>query len=284
MIGVIDIGSNSVRLMLIADNYKRKFTTTTGLGKGSLNGYLQQDSIKSTISAVSGYVDMARENNATDIYIFATEAVRSSKNQDEFCKAVKENTGIDIIVVPAEREAEMGFRGAYTEGTCLVLDIGGASTEIVVGSSDKILYKKSVPIGIVRISDKVKSGIRAEDYISEMLKGFGDIPKADNYYAIGGTASSIVAINEELVPYDTNKVHLYTLAKNVVDSWQQRLDKMSVEEIRRLKGIDTKRAEVIGGGAKLLLNIMNMLNIDSISVSENDNLEGFLYCYNVEVK
>ena len=113
-----------------------------------------------------------------------------------------------------------------------------------------------------------------------MIATYGDIPKADNYYAIGGTAGTIVALNEELEPYDSNITHNYNLTLDIVDRWQTKLSKMTVSEIQNLKGIDKKRAEIIEGGTNLLYEIMKMLKIDSIRVSENDNLEGFVKVYN----
>ncbi len=278
--GVIDIGSNSVRLMLVKGEDKQKFVLTTGLAKGSLNGYLQPDSMNRTIDAIVNHCNHAKNEGVNDIFIFATEAVRSSKNNNEFIQMVKDATNIDLTLIPAEKEAEMGFYGAYTSGECLVLDIGGASTEIVVGNKDSIRYKKSVPIGIIRIMDNVKNGRDKLEYIRNMISAYGDIPKADNYYAIGGTAGSLVAINEELEPYDMNVTHNYELTLDIVNRWQNRFSKMTVEEIKNLKGIDKKRAEVIEGGTNLLYEIMKMLDITSIRVSENDNLEGFVKVYN----
>ena len=278
--GVIDIGSNSVRLMLIKGNTKQKFVLTTGLAKGSLNGYLQEESVARTIDAIVSHYTHAKNEGVEDIFIFATEAVRSSKNKEEFIQKVKECTGVSLTLIPAEKEAEMGFYGAYTSGNCLVLDIGGASTEIVVGNKDGIQYKKSVPIGIIRIMDNVKAGCDKLEYIHQMIAMYGDIPKADNYFAIGGTAGSLAALNEALEPYDMNITHNYELTLDIVDNWQQRFSKMSVSEIEKLKGIDKKRAEIIEGGTNLLYEIMLMLGISSIRVSENDNLEGFVKVYN----
>ena len=278
--GVIDIGSNSVRLMLVQGEKKNKYVLTTGLAKGSLNGYLQEDSMNRTIDAIVTHCNHARQEKVDELFIFATEAVRSSKNKDEFIAKVKEKTGIDLYLIPAAKEAEMGFYGAYTSGECLVLDIGGASTEIVVGNKDGIKYKKSVPIGIVRINDNVKDGKDKLEYILSMIKEYGVVPKAENYYAIGGTAGTIVAITEKLEPYDPTVTHNYNLTLSQVDYWQQKLKTMTVEEIENLKGIDKKRAEIIEGGANLLYEIMKMLGIDSIRVSENDNLEGFIKVYN----
>lgn len=283
MFGVIDIGSNSVRLMLQGDT-KTKYVNTTGLARGSLDGYLQKDSINRTIDAIVEYKNLALKKGAKSLYIFATEAVRSSKNRQDFIDLVKEKTGVNLVLIPAEREAEMGFYGAYTTGECLVIDIGGASTEIVVGNSEEIHYKKSVPIGIIRILDNVKNGVNKQEYIQKMLKKYGDIPKADICYAIGGTAGTIAAVNEQLEVYDINVTHNYKLSLELVDYWQKRFASLSTEEIANLKGMDIKRAEIIEGGTNLLYEIMKMLKVDKVFVSENDNLEGFVKLYDIKEK
>lgn len=282
MIGVIDVGSNSVRLMLLGKDYKSKQVETTGLARGSYDGYLKDDAINRTLSAILRFCNVSKENNVERTYIFATEAVRSSKNGVDFANRVKELTGITVQIIPSEREAEMGFYGAHQKGVSLVLDIGGASTEIVVGNDKEIIYKKSLPIGVVRIKDAVDKGEDITAYIRSIIKGYGEVPTADEYYAIGGTAGTIVAITEKMEKYDPTITHGYKLKKEVVEYWKEKMKNMTVDEIKALKGIDVKRAEIIEGGVNLLLAVMDMLKIDEITVSENDNLEGFVYCYNVK--
>ncbi len=282
MIAVIDVGSNSVRLMLLSKNYKKKYVETTGLAGGSRDGYLKEDAVNRTINAIENFTNKAKKEDVDATYIFTTEAVRSSKNGEDFARKVKEITGIPVQIIPAQKEAEMGFYGAHVKGVSLVIDIGGASTEIVVGDDKEIIYKRSLPIGIVRIKDAVSSGEDMEEYIQSVIKGYGIVPKADEYYAIGGTAGTIVAITEEMEVYNPEITHGYKLKKTVVESLKNRLENMPLEEIKAFKGLDVKRAPVIKGGVNLLLDIMNMLNIEEITVSENDNLEGFVYCYNVK--
>lgn len=282
MIGVIDVGSNSVRLMLLDKDYKNKRVETTGLARGSSDGYLKDDAMDRTLSAILRFCKVSKENNAERTYIFATEAVRSSKNGVDFANKIAELTGITVQIIPSEKEAEMGFYGARQKGVSLVLDIGGASTEIVVGDDEKLLYKKSLPIGVVRIKDAVADGKDITEYIKSIIKGYGEVPTADEYYAIGGTAGTIVAITEKMEKYDPTVTHGYKLKKEVVESWKEKMKDMTVDEIKALKGIDVKRAEIIEGGVNLLLAVMNMLKIEEITVSENDNLEGFVYCYDVK--
>ena len=283
MIGVIDIGSNSVRLMLIDLGFKQKFVNTTGLARGSMGGILQKEAMEKTSRAVKEYCDLAKSYNAKKIYAFATEAVRSAQNKAEFIDAVKRTADLDIVVVPSDKEAEMGFKGAYLSDRCLVFDIGGASTEIIVGDENNIYYEKSVPVGVVRILDSVNGGADETQFIKSKLREYGDIPTADNYLAIGGTAGSIVSLEEELEPYDPSVTHLYRLEKSIVCKWMNILHAMPVCKIKDLKGLDDKRAEIIAGGAALLYYIMDKLGIDYVTVSENDNLEGFLSCYDIDV-
>ena len=275
---VIDVGSNSVRLM-VSENEERKYKriNTTQLGAGlALTGRLDREKMIKTAQAIEDYVKEAKEEKCDEIFVFATEAVRSATNKDEFVDMLAQK-GIAIDIVASEDEAMLGFAGAYTSGVCCVLDIGGGSAELAVGDETGLSYAKSLPIGLMRIYDKCQEDIAAIDsYVADVIAGYGQIPPFDNLLAIGGTATTFVAIKEKMTAYDPKVVDGYVLTKKDVDEMTAKIHAMSMQERLALAGLEAKRAHVIVGGGRLLSAIMSMLGIESLIVRESDNQEGYL--------
>ena len=152
---VIDIGSNSVRLMMMADGkvlYKTLNTTRLGEGIAS-SPFLKDEAISRTASAVADFFSRAKREGAVDVYAFATAAVRSAENGSAFIDRVKELCELDVEIISGEEEAEIGILGALGEKDGGIIDVGGASTEIIIRAGGTIIYKKSVNIGVVRLKD-----------------------------------------------------------------------------------------------------------------------------------
>ncbi|MDE6275008.1 MAG: hypothetical protein K2M75_00505 [Clostridia bacterium] len=275
---VIDVGSNSVRLMVSEELerlYKKINTTKLGMGL-ALTGRLDVNRMIETANTVEQYVQEAKAEKCAKIFVFATEAVRSATNKNEFV-AMLAKRGISIDIVTSEDEAKLGFTGAYTNGVCCVLDIGGASAELAVGDESGLSYAKSLPIGLMRIYDKCQEDIKAiDEYVADTIAGYGQLPRFDNLLAIGGTATSFVAIKEEMTTYAPDVVDGYVLTKNDIDGMTARIHAMDMQDRLSLAGLDPKRANVIVGGGRLLSAIMSMLGRDSIIVRESDNQEGYL--------
>ncbi|MDE6474061.1 MAG: hypothetical protein K2L70_03075 [Clostridia bacterium] len=275
---VIDIGSNSVRLMVSEDLeriYKKINTTRLGLGL-ALTGRLDSARMAETADAVENYVREAKEEQCAEIFVFATEAVRSAANREEFV-ALLADRGIEVKVIASEDEARLGFAGAYTDGVCCVLDIGGGSAELAVGDSSGLFYAKSLPIGLMRIYDRCQENIEAIDaYVADTIRQYGEVPNFDNMLAIGGTATTFVAIKEKMKKYDADIVDGYVLTKRDIDEMTEQIRSIDMQSRLLLPGLESKRANVIVGGGRLLSAIMGMLGRESLVVRESDNQEGFL--------
>ncbi len=276
--GIIDIGSNSVRL-LVSDEMTRVFKkiNTTGLGRGlALTGCLQEENMKVTADAIEDFFAQAKDEGCGEIYAFATEAVRSAKNRQAFVDML-EKRGISIDIVASQNEAKLGFYGAYTKGKVCVMDIGGASTELAVGDEKGICFAKSMPIGLVRIFDNCQEDYKKIDaYIEDIIKGYGKLPEYDEILSIGGTASSFVAIAENMKVYNPDIVDNYKLKKSVVDKLTDKIHNMSMEDRLNINGLEPKRRGVIVGGGRLLSKLMDYLGKDYVIVRESDNQEGYL--------
>ena len=278
MFAVIDVGSNSVRLMLsTGDKTLSKEVITTRLAEGiTKTNMLSPEAVERTARAVSFFVEKAKTLDASDIFVFATAAVRQSKNGQVFVDRVMELCGIKVDVVAGEMEALLGLSGALGGSDGGVIDIGGASTEIIVSKLNNVVFCKSINIGAVRIKDECGQDLeKTSAFVNNKITEFGEIPSTF-YYAIGGTATTIASTLQELEPYDPNKVDGFIVHKNQVYNLMNKLFSMSIEERKNLKGLQPSRAEIIAHGTTVLYSIMDKFNIDSVIVSEKDNLEGYL--------
>ncbi len=281
LFGVIDIGSNSVRLML-SDGFntlsKENVITRIAEGQGE-DSMLNDTAIERTALAVSFYVEKAKSLGAEKILAFATAAVRKAKNKSKFLDRVKELCEINVDVVSGKKEADIGFLGATGGKDGGVIDIGGASSEIIVKKDGKLLYSKSLNVGCVSINNSCgQDKVKIEEYLNKKVQEYGDIPSS-NFYAIGGTATSLCAIAQDLKEYSKDKVDGYVLNKEQVDNLVEKLSRMTMAERNDISCLQKGRGEVILGGAILLCKIMEKMGITNITVSEKDNLEGYLKDY-----
>ena len=279
-ISAIDVGSNSVRLMVMADGktlYKQLDTTRLAEGLAG-SGVLKPEAIERTARAVQIFAAAAELNGAGTPYVFATAAVRSSKNGADFVARVKALTGIDVDVLIGEEEAACGILGALRGRDGGIIDLGGASTEITLQQGGKTLYSKSVNIGTVRLFDMAgqdRSALQAA--IDNSLNGYGSLSlDGKDIYGIGGTATSLAALYHELEKYDPKVVEGTVLTREWLCAEAEKLLSLTVEERRALRGMEPRRADVIAGGCLLMYSILNRFNADRITVSESDNLEGYV--------
>lgn len=276
--GVIDIGSNSVRLML-SDGKDTLFKRVkiTGLAEGMAEDkIIKEQPLKRTAEAVTYFVKAAQDEGAEKLYVFATAAVRQAKNREEFLSAVKNSCGVVVDVVSGETEAELGLKGALGNGDGCVVDVGGASTEVIVVAGKRKVFGKSLEIGAVKIKDLCgQDRGKAKEYIESVISSYGVIPKS-KVYCIGGTATSIAAILQGLEPYDPLKVDGYEFSVKELELLVDELYKMTPEERKSVKGLQPERAEIIAGGAALLLSVAEKIGVEKLHVSERDNLEGYL--------
>lgn len=278
MYAVIDIGSNSVRLMLF-DGVKavKKICKITKLAEGlGIGSALKKEASERTAETVSTLCKTAKDMGCKKVYAFATAAVREAVNGKEFCDRVNELCGVKVDVIKGEEEAELGFSGAV-DGDGGIIDIGGASTEVTVKDGGEVVFKKSVGLGVVKIRDFAEYGfIDADQMIETRIKEFGKIP-VQKFFGIGGTATSVAAIMQRLSPYDPEKVDGFVIKIEDLKEFYDKIYSLSVSELKNLKGLQEGRADVIKGGINLLYKLMLYIGIDKITVSEKDNLEGYFY-------
>ena len=276
--GVIDVGSNSVRLML-SENGRTiyKLIETTRLASSlDENGFIELKAAENTLLAFSSFAERAKEEGVDKLYAFATAAVRKAKNGGEFVKLIYERCGVPVEILSGEQEAEAGFKGALCGKDGGVIDIGGASTEIAVVKNGEKVYGKSVNIGAVTLTKTCgENGVLAEKTVKQALKEFGSVPKS-GFFAIGGTATSIAAICLKLTKYDPVKVDGFVLEKSELNRLKDKLYSTSVEDRKKIAGLQPQRADIIQSGAAILCGVSDLLGLEKITISEKDNLEGYL--------
>lgn len=297
--GVIDIGTNSIRL-LIAETENGKIVNSkkqlemTRIGKGvDKSKKLSIEGIERSIRALKKFKEVARRDGIKDIKVIATSAVRDAINKKEFLERVKNELDLDIEVISGEREAELGFWGVIYGSDkyirdILVIDIGGGSTELIIGNTDGIKYRTSINIGAVRMTDKHISTdpIEEKQYVNlikdidiilepvlETIKEF----HINDIFGIGGTITTLAAIAQELKEYDKEKIHNYNLIIKEIETQISRFKTLSNDKRKEINGLQPKRADIILAGSSILHEILNSLGHETIKVSDYDNLEGYIF-------
>lgn len=275
---VIDIGSNSVRLLLWADGRSIcKKVMTTRLGEGlAQSGVLSDAAVRRTVRAVEEFSAFAKSEGAECSYAFATAAVRRAENGKELLALVKVICGLEVRVLSGEEEAFVGLLGATDGKDGGVVDVGGASTEITVGKKGDVVYSFSADVGAVRLKDVCGEDVAAlQTYAQEQVCVFENVPACE-LYAIGGTATSLCALEYAIEPYDAKLVHGKVLTEECIENWAHKLLQMPQTERLSLVGMDKPRADILGGAALWLAAVLRRIGAKSVVVSEQDNLEGFI--------
>lgn len=293
---VIDIGTNSCRLFLGEVEKKDnkiniikklyKSVETTRLGEGvNINKKLLLEPMKRTLTVIEKFNHISLNMGATEILAFATSATRDSENKDVFINMVKDKTNINIKCISGELEAKFSFLGnsqIYKE-KIMIIDIGGGSTEFSLGENENLEFVKSFNIGVVRANEIFfKNENYSEENISKcqnwIFENLKEIEKFKNekfkLIGVAGSVTTNVSVLKEMEIYNSNEVHNYNLS---IEEIKKNLDlflSKPLEKRRNIKGLEPKRADVIIGGNIILLSILKLLNKDSITVSESDNLEG----------
>lgn len=276
---VVDIGSNSIRL-LISDGQKAllRMMEITRLAEGlNKSGVLSDAAMERSAAVILKYRDVARAENCDEFFAFATEAVRSAANGDEFVEMLKKE-GVNIDVVPGEVEAHIGFAGAYTSGTIALIDIGGASTELAIGDESGIKFGKSLHVGCVRLKESLGEDLAAlKAFCDKAAEEYGVKGiKFDKLYCIGGSASTLASIDARLEKYDEKALHHSTLTRERIVEIIDLVHNTPMDERDKIVGLEPKRKDIAVCSGVWLLSIMDYLGAKEVVNSETSNTEGYL--------
>jgi exopolyphosphatase/guanosine-5'-triphosphate,3'-diphosphate pyrophosphatase len=292
-VAVIDVGTNSTRL-LVADvvggriSPLERRSTVTRLGRGvDLSGHLASEAIEDVCSAIDGYVGLFQELEAEKVDVIATSAVRDADNGAAFLAELRERFALSARVLDGEEEARLSYLGASSEDPptepTVVTDIGGGSTELIVGSGADITFHDSLQLGVVRHTERYISSDPPTAGELEALAGDvrgaidasleADI-EARQGIAVAGTPTSLAAIEMGLEPYDPARVHGHVLVLPSIQRMLSRLASVPLAERVEIPGLHPDRAPTIVAGVVILVEAMRTFGLEQIRVSEHDILYG----------
>lgn len=302
-IAVIDIGSNTLRLLIgnLKDNKINKLYSdriVTRLGNNIIkNGLLSVESSRKSINTLKKFKEISEKYNVSCVIAIGTSALREAKNSKYFCESVKKLTGININIISGEEEAYYTLCGVMNEkynkeDSIFLLDIGGGSTEWIYWKQQNV-NSGSLFLGALKIKEKFlsidpyshESISKAEEFIKKEIETFLPKVKINKFITIGGTASTLGMINMGLSNYCPEKTHMSEIDIETIKEILKKLLFISLEERKKIKGIPFDRADIICPGLLILEKIAEYLNVDKVTISENGILEGIMkkykdFCYN----
>jgi exopolyphosphatase / guanosine-5'-triphosphate,3'-diphosphate pyrophosphatase len=294
-VAVVDMGTNSTRL-LVADVDDHAVTEVeresrvTGLGRGvDTSGQLAADAIDDVCGAVGDYIRRYEELGAERVTAVATSAVRDAGNSGAFVAELRERFALDSRILSGREEAWLTYKGASfdraaAEGS-LVVDIGGGSTELIVGAADQLGFFASLQAGTVRQTERHLSSDPAEpgelEELASDVRGLVDAElsgrdhvSAAHGIAVAGTPTSLAAIDLQLDPYDAEAVHGHVLDLATIQRMCSELASMNLEQRLEVTGLHPGRAPTIVAGVVILIQVMRAFGLSEIEVSEHDILYG----------
>jgi exopolyphosphatase/guanosine-5'-triphosphate,3'-diphosphate pyrophosphatase len=295
-VAVVDIGTNSSRLLVadVDDGRVREVdrrTIVTRLGEGvDASGRLAEAAQERVFTALDEYARAIAEHGAETSVAVLTSAVRDAENGPEFATAVRERFGLDGRTLSGDEEARLTFLGATATREddvtpLVVIDIGGGSTELVVGSRDRVEFHVSTQAGVVRHTERhlASDPPRAEELeaLAGDVRGVLEaaVPADERHHpraavAVAGTATSCAAIDLQLDPYDAARVEGHVLSTGRLGELLSRLASMPLTERRHVTGLHPDRAPTIVAGIVILTAVLRFLGLDATAVSEHDILWG----------
>lgn len=299
----IDIGTVTCR-MLIAEvdasghlhELDREYAITN-LGEGvDASGVLKSCAMQRVAETVARYLEILATYNTPDhpvvgVRAVATSAARDARNAADF-EALMRTTGVSLSVIPGTREAALSFAGASSdfEGEIMVVDIGGGSTEVIVGNAgDDPARSHSFDIGCRRLTEKFLASDpptpqelqTARTWIEEgMAPFFADLRAAGfapaRLVAVAGTATTVVAVRDRMEVYDSARVHRAVVTRAQLDAVSEALSQAPLAQRRQIVGLDPGRAPVIVAGMIILQTVLDLARVSEFSVSESDILHGII--------
>lgn len=302
-IAAFDIGTVTCRLLLAevqdgALHELERCCVITNLGVGvDKTGVLQEDAIQRVVSQIAEYVEIVngyRNEQYPDIPIVAvaTSASRDARNSDVLVGKLRE-LGVELSVIEGEREAALSFRGAsrgYEGENLLVADIGGGSTEVVLGVGGKSpVLAHSFNVGCRRMTERfyvsdppsADEASAARAWVREELAPFFQHAREqgiaiDRIVAVAGTATSVVSMHKEMKVYDSSQVDGVSVSRETLQGLYDRLRGMPLAQRKQVVGLQPERASVIVAGLGILLEVLDAANCKTFTVSESDILQGLV--------
>ena len=285
-VAAIDLGTNSTRLLVadvddgdVREVDRRLEITRLGEGVDTRRQLLPQ-AMARVRNVLSDYRRVIDEDGAERRLAFATSAVRDAENGEAFLGEIEWSYGFATRLLTGDEEALLAFRGVSAgrelDDDTVIVDIGGGSTELIVGGRDGMSFHKSYDLGCVRLTERFPGDPQgaAEQVRSTLDAGVPEAVRPAQAIGVAGTITQLATVDLGLEREEPELVHGHRLTTDTVEQLLKGMAAMSVEEIRRMPGMHPDRAPVIVAGTVVLLETLRHFGLDELEVSERDNLHG----------
>lgn len=289
MWATMDIGTNSCRLLIaqkkgsgeLKEVERQLQTTRIGQGMNDDNKKISRAAIARTLEALQHFQTVIEKYDVQSTTLVATQAVREAENQQELMNAVKEQLDLDIEIITGEREAWLSYIGA-SQGLAvenpLIIDIGGGSTELVSIDTEGELLAVSIPLGALKLYERHLSLGELRNLLLQNLeqKVYWS-NKSFELVGVGGTCTTLGAVSLALKNYKSEKVQGLQLAKEAIINHYTELTDLEPAQRLTVPGIYPGREDIIVTGLEILLQLMDILQKETLTISDHDLLYGLIY-------
>ena len=296
--GSIDIGSNTVRLLIMETNDAGDLKEITServicrLGEGiNTEKRLLPHRMELTLDVLRRFRDQCQKYGDIPIQVVATSAVREASNREEFVRLAKEKADLDVQVIPWEEEARLTAEGVFwklpSSGKILIFDIGGGSTEYIFSQDKQVLTSAGTSLGVVRLTEQfiTQHPINAKEYenlqnhiqeqLDRVLFRLGS-PSPEKLIGTAGTVTTLAAMDRNVFPYDPEKIHGHVLPLENIQRLLEDLKSKSLEQRLKIPSLEPGREDLIIAGTALVLETMRTFKCSQLTVSEYSLREGVL--------
>jgi exopolyphosphatase/guanosine-5'-triphosphate,3'-diphosphate pyrophosphatase len=295
-VAALDMGTNSTRILVAEPRDGRlavleRHNTITRLGQGvGASGRLADEAVERTVACLRGYRELLDRHGVGRVRIAATSAARDAANRDALFDAAEAVIGARPELLTGDEEGRLGFTGATGEldpalGPFLVVDIGGGSTEFIVGT-EAVEGVMSVDVGCVRLTEKfiehdpplpeeLTACISLTDaYIEDVVRELPAVAEARTLVGLAGTVTTVAAVEIGLATYDRDRIHHFHLTRQAAEDVFRTLATETRADRVHNPGLEAARADIIVGGCCVLVALFRRLGFDEMLVSESDILDG----------
>lgn len=293
---VIDVGTNSVKLLVadVADNNVTPVleeSEQTRLGSGFYETrHLRPEAIERTARAVAAFAKVAEDCQVTSTRLIATSAARDANNQQDLVRAISEASGLKVEIISGEQEAEWAFCGVCTDPALaglrlLILDVGGGSTEFILGQARHLSFRESFALGSVRLLEKLQPGdppsisdlVKCRTWLKDFFdrevtpsleSTLRDVPERDvQLVGTGGTITILARMEKQLDGFERERIDATSLSRQRILEMMVYLWSLPLAERKKIVGLPSKRADVILMGVAIYEAVMQHFSFANVYVS-----------------
>lgn len=298
MLAAIDAGSNTLRLLVgsvtdgkvLPEFYLRRISRLAG-------GFTQKEGLspearERTLLAFQEFAKTCRQAEVKQVKAIGTAAFRQAVNGEHFAREIRGITQLPLIIISGRVEAEYMASGVLSAldpmpAHALIVDIGGGSTEFVFCSHQRVLWSRSLPLGVVRLTEEYASPLIRQRFIEDALvdlnvelssvcRSSGLAVEDLHLVATAGTVTTLAALDMKMTKYDWQRVNNYSLPLSRLRHWQTILTPLSLSQREELPGMEAGRGDLIIPGLEIILSLMHQMSTDNLTVSDFGILEGLL--------